>query len=279
MGNCSVTKDSSMLSCGNGSNVNSKRINLCTNRQGTSTKYLLYKSIQQKDLETTKKLYAYFNIDPNEELSVEGYRWTALHYAAYFDATTQMDFFLKLIYFKFPEHYSSIVNLQTREGYTPIMVAAIHGKQLILKQILKAGGIKLNLKDKKGKTAKDLAIINGYLKCAEIISEFECDESPTPLNYNYLKNFSLNDLHHKTTPEAARDIEDDPRYQEILLKGRRIPCIICQDELGLTKYTTCCGQPLHAACIEGKVKTCPICKCGGLELINEILYPERAFEL
>lgn len=45
--------------------------------------------------------------------------------------------------------------------------------------------------------------------------------------------------------EALIDLE---KYRELLLKGDRVPCIICLSDYGYIKYTTCCGQPIHGPC-------------------------------
>ena len=254
---------------------------LCLAKQGISTKYLLYKSIQNQDIETTKKLHYFFSVDPNEEVSIQGYYWTALHYAAFFGSVMHLEYFLKLIYLKQKEHLTEILNLPTVENYTPLMIAAMNGKRVVLELLLKIGGVKLDVKDTKGRTAIDLAKSNGKSNCAEFLEKFMNSKSSSmKLNIDYFKNAEavLNYTPYNKPVDEKED-EDDPKNLELITKGKRIPCVICQEDTGLIKYTRCCGQPLHSFCVEDKIKNCPYCKCGNLELINEIYHPQRAFEL
>ena len=253
---------------------------LCLENQGVSTKYLLYKSIQNQDLETTKKLHTYFSIDPNEEISVKGYFWTAIHYAAFFGSSTQMEFLIKMLYVKNQEKFVDILNLQTVEKYTPLMIAAMGGKKLIVEMLLKAGGVKLDMVDAKGRTAKDLAKSNGKTTCVDILEAKESEGVKSiPVNKDFFKNADV-EKQSKTKARTLNDIdEEDPKIQELLIKGKRIPCVICQENNGLIQYTECCGQPLHSFCTNEKIKSCPYCKATTLTLINDVLYPDRAFEL
>ena len=276
MGVC-VSKNNRVGPRGGRAMRSKKRVKLYLHQQATSTKYLLYQSLQNKNIDTAKKLYEVFNIEPNEELSLENYRWTALHYAAYFDSTHIMNFFLNVIYHNHRDEFLDLINIRTREHYTPVMIAAKRGNISTLEQLLKVGGIKLHLRDHKGRTARGLARFHGFHKCADLIAEYETGGAAyVPINPCYLQDNSAIKICAENSKKTPSSVEDDPRYQEILLTGKRVPCVICQDERGLIKYTVCCGQPMHAFCSE-KLKTCPLCKSGELELITEILYPERAF--
>ena len=163
---------------------------LCLAKQGISTKYLLYKSIQNQDIETTKKLHYFFSIDPNEEVSIQGYYWTALHYAAFFGSTTHLDFFLKLAYVNDKTQFEDIVNLQTVEHYTPLMIAAMNGKKAVIELLLKIGAVKLDMKDSKGRTALELAKSNGKNSCAELLEKYNHSKNQSiPLNIEFFKKF------------------------------------------------------------------------------------------
>lgn len=44
----------------------------------------MYKAIKDGNVEKVRSLIKEFNVDPNEEISVAGYNWTALHYSCNF---------------------------------------------------------------------------------------------------------------------------------------------------------------------------------------------------
>jgi len=98
----------------------------------------------------------------------------------------------------------------------------------------------------------------------------------TPINLTALE--SNGDIKELTKAMDAVSIEERDEYQELLRKGKRLPCIICMGSNGWIKYTKCCGQPLHPLCTK-KVNICPNCSFDCLTLITDVIYPERAFTL
>ncbi len=61
-------------------------------------------------------------MDPHEELSVKGYFWCCLHYAAHFKSNEILEFFIKLAYIVYPDNFSEIINVKTKEGWTPVNI-------------------------------------------------------------------------------------------------------------------------------------------------------------
>src|SRR5690606_27221250 len=127
------------------SNQNSttlQRDELCLDLQTDSTKNQMHGAIQRGDLAHVKRLIQLYKIQPNEECSVRGYFWTALHYACHFDSVECLEFLIKYTYSQNKDKYIDIMNLKTREGWTPLMIASLYGKRNSLITLLNYGGLK-----------------------------------------------------------------------------------------------------------------------------------------
>lgn len=269
---------------------NIPRPKFCLEDQLDSTKNQMHAAISNKDLKTALKLMDLYNIQPHEECSVKGYYWTALHYACHFGSKKILKHFCRYIHQKYPADFVDIINVTTKEGWTPLMISAIYNKPDCTKVLLKAGGQRLKAKDKDQRTASDLARYYGWkdlaTKIDEKLYEVVKDDSATPINALFLSKATKNGTGATTTGATSStaesgdgDIESLDHFYDLLKNGTRLPCLICQLETGWIQYTKCCGQPLHYWCIEGKLKDCPNCKTSGVNLINEVLYPERAFSV
>ena len=248
-----------------------------------ANKHNVYKAIYFSDQDALKKIFFLFNLDPTEELSGDKSFWNSLHYACFLDAIIPLEFLLKIAYMKGKDQYIEAVNSTTKEGYTPLMIAVMNGKTRAADVLIKAGGLNIQHKDKKGNTAYQLAEKHKKDLLVDLLcnEEFLIIESNyTAINEQFLADSDLSAKKKAFLRELNPvGVEDMPEYRELLLKGRRSPCSICQDDKGWLKYTKCCGQPLHSLCLSPKLTACPYCKAKDLELVDEVYYPERAFDL
>mmetsp|Transcript_23227 Transcript_23227/g.26919 ORF Transcript_23227/g.26919 Transcript_23227/m.26919 type:complete len:277 (-) Transcript_23227:102-932(-) len=269
---------------------NIPRPKFCLEAQLDSTKNQMHGAISKNDLKTAKKLMELYGIEPHEECSVKGYYWTAIHYACHFGAKDVLTYFIKYLYNKYPDDFVDIINIPTKENWTPLMISGIYGKPEMAELLLKAGGQRLSLKDKDSKTASELATYYGWSNIASKIDSqtagFVKSDTATPLNVEFLNKLcSMPDEGSTTTTSSTgrettdgeEDIEALDQFYDLLKNGYRLPCLICQMETGWIQYTKCCGQPLHYWCIESKLQNCPNCTASNLELISEVKHPERAF--
>jgi len=55
----------------------------------------------------------------------------------------------------------------------------------------------------------------------------------------------------------------------LLKKGLKKGCIVCEKNNGWVKYTKCCGKPIHFMCGR-ELKKCPDCQCRIFRIMNEI---------
>jgi len=51
----------------------------------------------------------------------------------------------------------------------------------------------------------------------------------------------------------------------LLVNGKKLPCLGCKQNTGWIKYTHCCGSPLHHHC-SLEMKNCPVCGSKGFKL-------------
>jgi len=230
-------------------------------------------------------------MEPHEECSVKGYYWTALHYACHFGAKDILAYLCSHVYKNYPEDFNEIINVTTKEGWTPLMISAIYNQTACTEVLLKAGGQKLQLKDNNNRTASNLANFYGWTSIANTIDSqmgsMIKENSATAINAEFLNRPSESlDKEVTTSGTTASimgtedgDIEFLDQFYDLLKFGTRLPCLICQLETGWIQYTKCCGQPLHYFCTGSKLKTCPNCNCSELELIYQVRYPERAFSI
>lgn len=105
-------------------------------------------------------LYEYLKnnkVSPNEETSDPGYQWTLIHHACRNKKSVILEFLCRDAYHKFPNDYEKIINSQTFEGYTPLILAVVAEDLQTLKTLLSFGGIDVELLDRKGLSARDHA--------------------------------------------------------------------------------------------------------------------------
>mmetsp|Transcript_64653 Transcript_64653/g.75170 ORF Transcript_64653/g.75170 Transcript_64653/m.75170 type:complete len:247 (-) Transcript_64653:120-860(-) len=237
---------------------------LIQEKQSNTIKNQVHGAISSKNLEKLKELVEKNDVDAHEEISVKGYYWTCLHYAAHFNATNCLEYLLKRTYKKNPDQYVDIVNIKTKEGWSPLMISAIYKSTEALQLLYHCGGVDPSMKDSSDRTAAKLAEYYGALHCFEHIKKFP--ESLIPVNKVFLSS------------EASMNLEKDPKYKELFLNGTRLPCRECQSNLGYIKYSTCCGVPAHKICLKDKDFRCPECE-KVTELTCQIINPDKAFTL
>lgn len=99
-----------------------------------------------------------FDFDPNEEVSVAGYGWTALHYACHFRQPAILELFINVIYSKHSLNlFSEVMNIKTKEGWTPLMLACLYNSPECTTMLITYGGIDLTCIDHRGVSAAQLA--------------------------------------------------------------------------------------------------------------------------
>lgn len=117
--------------------------------------------------------------------------WTALHYAVSMDYPTILAQLL--------EDERTVVNAQTKEGYTALMLAAEYGRVNAVKALLARGADAL-LQNAEGKTALELAV---NLECVRILSKRPAESEPgggagaggkRPKNYKIVDTLPFNRL-------------------------------------------------------------------------------------
>jgi ankyrin repeat protein len=231
-------------------------------KQKDDIKHQVHKAISTDNFTVFEQHMKEFSVDPHEEVSVKGSNWTPLHYAGYFKRPRFLKYLVKLTYEKYPQDYASIINIPTKEGWTPLMICCLYKSFECLKILYLSGGIQPNLKDGKGKDAAKLAEYYGAIECFEHIKKNVAEQ--IPINEEFIKSEYL-----------ATNFKD-PTHANLLLNGYRKPCIYCTLDSGYLKYCKQCGAPIHKLCLTDNSGTCKDCgKC--CELTGEILFPERAF--
>lgn len=90
-----------------------------------------------------------FGVDPNEEVSEGGYNWTALHYSCHFKQPAILELFINLIYKKNLNFFQDVMNIKTREGWTPLMISVIYKAPECLNMLISYGGVELLARDYK----------------------------------------------------------------------------------------------------------------------------------
>jgi len=255
------------------------------NKQQKATKNQIHNALKQKDTPLAMKLINLFNIAPHEEVSVEGYLWTTLHYASHFKVEKVFDYLLQKTYQEYKEDYVHIVNNKTSEGWNVLMTAAMYGSNECLELLIKYGGVKLYEKDKNGQRAIDLAKRYKQDIAFKMLTKAESD-NPTKGTDN-IENFvtPFNEGEFSAKPETREpaktrtvNIEDWDEYQSLLLNGKRLPCMKCKKNTGWIKYAACCGNPIHPLCIKGD-KNCFLCKKENFKLVTDLKFPEKAFQI
>ncbi|KRX00053.1 Ankyrin repeat-containing domain [Pseudocohnilembus persalinus] len=258
-------------------------INSTVNKQQSSIRNAMYKSIYNNDIEQIKRITRLFDFDPHEEISSPGNKWCPIHYSCYLNKPQSLEYFIALSYRKYKNNFQDIINIQTKDGYTPVMIVALSNSIQSLQILFKYGGIDFSQKFDKNKTIFELIqkysndqfkeqfnILYAKNNCVEIL----------PINSLDLEKFpALETLMDQENMQKELNISQKKQLKELLLNGQRNPCCICLSELGYIKYTICCGQPMHESCKPTEKQKCPLCSRQAFQLISEILYPERALIL
>jgi len=241
------------------------KISCVVKSQIDCVKFLLHSLIQSRNYKEFVQQMELHDVDPHEEISVEGYNWTCLHYAAHFNAASILEYLIKRAFDRNKERFLEIINTQTIEGWSPLMIAVIFKSYQCLEVLLKYGGCHVDLTDKTGKTAAKLAECYGSYECLKALKGQ--GTGILPVKYQYL----IEDQH--------QDFEKDPELEELLINGVLKPCVYCYSNLGYLKYCKLCGCPIHTACLAEHNTTCPACKTMGTVLTSEVTYPFKAFTL
>eukprot|EP00357_Protocruzia_adherens_P007662 CAMPEP_0115021616 /NCGR_PEP_ID=MMETSP0216-20121206/31005_1 /TAXON_ID=223996 /ORGANISM="Protocruzia adherens, Strain Boccale" /LENGTH=283 /DNA_ID=CAMNT_0002394031 /DNA_START=36 /DNA_END=887 /DNA_ORIENTATION=+ len=236
----------------------------------------------------------------NEEISVAGYHWTSLHYAAHFGTADILAYLIEKLYIDF-DNIRKNVNVQTREGWTPLMIGSIYGQLECVKLLVKSGAADLFMKDIKGKTARDLALLYKKMDVHEFLQHTErglSGEGSVSNNYGTSSSTSSKDnssgasksnaqpkrdensnSHLKASKAVTRTVSNIGKLEEgskaldegslddnreLLTKGFRLPCLLCLENKGLLQYLVCCGHPIHPLCWPMNMRNiCPSCRHSG----------------
>ena len=245
--------------------ISKEKLVCITTNQSNTLKNQLHNAIKTRDFDKVVELMEAHDIDPNEEISVKGYLWTPFHYASHFNDTRILEYLLKRGYFKNPNNFVKMINSQTKEGWTPLMICAIYRSIDCVELLLRVGGINTAATDNSGKTALQLAEYYGSIQCA-----------------NKLRDIPLGILHLDESyfvQEKMPAYMEDPAYYDLLIGGVLRPCIYCESNLGYLRYSKCCGTPMHQQCLREKDFICWGCQTGGAEVYGEITDPTKAFTL
>lgn len=111
------------------------------------TKHQKEKIIKCISQDEQHKLITFLNkevITAEKEIGIKGSRWNLLHVCAKYNASECMQKLLKNIYQQDKEAYLEIVNSQTIEGYSHLMISVIYQSHNTLALILKLGGADLS---------------------------------------------------------------------------------------------------------------------------------------
>jgi len=76
----------------------------------------------------------------DREVGPKDSRWNVLHLCAKYNAQACLKLILRRLYQEDNEEYFRLVNDQTSEGYTPLMISIIYQANLSLAVLLELGG-------------------------------------------------------------------------------------------------------------------------------------------
>ena len=264
-----------------------------TSIHGIPLKEQIYQAIKADNLAVVMNIQRNFGIDPTEELISKNESWNCLHCSCFYNAPTVFKYFLKLVYSLYKEDYTNKINQKTIEGWSPLMMSAIYISEGCADDLLKFGGVRLYDVDNNGLKASDLAkrfknetlfkklmeledSINRQVS-SDVISDYE-----TPFFEKYISIKS--EVNSQEVPSCHNVLKESTRNnsscnEEVLFKnGRRLPCIVCTGKRGWLKYTDCCGSPIHPLCVKN-LKECSNCHNVNVNLVDSVIYPERAFTI
>ena len=151
-------------------------------KQANKHQYFIKTSINESEKKKTRQhiethnlltLHEYvqtMKIAPHEELSDAGYYWTSIHYACNNKDKEILEYLCRLTYEHFPQDYEKIMNSQTFEGYTPLIIICQEGELDLAEVFLRFGGIDIDIQDKKNLTASSHAISNKKKEIAELLA-------------------------------------------------------------------------------------------------------------
>jgi len=231
-------------------------------KQSNTIKNRIHNAIKDKDYNLVVDLMEKNDVDPHEEISVKGYNWTCIHYAAHFNAEQIIEYLLKAAYARTPDKFLEIVNTQSKEGWSALMVCGIYRSLECLNVMLKCGGCRTDITDNSGKTPLQLAEYYGSIYCFERLKQVSF--GLIPVNQDFLKK------------EKSTQFQNDPECYDLLLNGILRPCVYCQSNLGYLKYSKCCGLPMHKQCLRERDFVCRECTCS-TDVYGEIVDPGKAF--
>lgn len=117
----------------------------------------IHSFIKKNDLISLHEYVCKNGIAPHEEIGSQGYYYTAIHYACSSNAKYILEYFCRAAYHHFQNDYEKIMNSQTYEGETPLMIIARNGDKALAETFLKFGGIDIDIKDKRKLIASTIA--------------------------------------------------------------------------------------------------------------------------
>lgn len=113
--------------------------------------------LEKKDFVSLYEYLSKNKILPHEETSDAGYHWTLIHHACRNKAAEILEFLCRNAYQLFPNDYEKIINSQTFEGFTPLILAVGTEDLPTLKTLMSFGGIDVEIQDRKGLSAREHA--------------------------------------------------------------------------------------------------------------------------
>lgn len=126
--------------------------------------------IETHNLLTLHEYVQAIKIAPHEELSDSGYYWTSIHYACNNKDKNILEYLCRLTYEHFPQDYEKIMNSQTFEGYTPLIIICQEGELDLAEVLLHFGGIDIDIQDKKNQSASSHAIFQKKKEITELLA-------------------------------------------------------------------------------------------------------------
>ena len=157
------------------------------------TRLTVHDLVAKNKLEELHNILEEKNVEMIEELSLEGFYWDVLHYAAHFNFPVIVEYLLRRAWEKSPDTFKAKLNATTREGWNALMISIIFTSAESFEVLMKIGGSKLDIKDRDNRNSSNLA--HFYL-CDFAIKSLKPLEQTTelPINEEELKSVSYLDL-------------------------------------------------------------------------------------
>jgi hypothetical protein len=208
--------------------VNLASMDIVTSKVSNAIKNKAHGHISKGELLQLDNLIKESSIFPQEEISQAGFYWNLLHYSAHFGAMHILEYLVKLIFFEQKENFENIINAKTVEGCSPLMIAAKYNKPDCIQVLIDAGGVKLGIRNKDGRTALHLA--NNYkAKPCQALLETLKEKGDIPIHEHWLSDFDRAEYVKKqykfnigTDPDNHKENEDKGLDDETVNKSIRV---------------------------------------------------------